>query len=121
MDDLAEIEQGRPVYYDRQGRPVEAMAWARLLESGDDYRRVEFTEVGGYDVSTVWLGIDHAFGGGPPLIFETMIFTRCPGEGVIEPEGALRYVSESDARLGHADVVAALRAQLAPPEIGATS
>ena len=25
-------------------------------------------------VSTFFLGLDHAFGGGPPLLFETMIF-----------------------------------------------
>jgi len=31
--------------------------------------------VGGVRVSTVFLGVDHSFGiGGPPILFETMIF-----------------------------------------------
>jgi hypothetical protein len=30
--------------------------------------------IGDVRVSTVFLGMDHSFGEGPPLIFETMIF-----------------------------------------------
>jgi hypothetical protein len=37
-------------------------------------QRVDCTEVGQVKVSTVFLGIDHSFGNGPPLLFETMIF-----------------------------------------------
>lgn len=37
-------------------------------------RRVAETHIGKIRVSTVFLGIDHSFGGGPPILFETMIF-----------------------------------------------
>jgi len=49
------------------------MAWAKWFESAN--RVVKKTEVAnGVEVSTVFLGIDHQFGDGDPLLFETMIF-----------------------------------------------
>ena len=52
-------------------------AWAQWFEAAD---RVVFrTEVGASVVSTVFLGVDHQFGDGPPLLFETMIFTDGDG------------------------------------------
>jgi hypothetical protein len=52
------------------------MEWALAFEVMD--RRVASTNVlGGLClVSTVFLGLDHAFLGGPPLLFETMAFWR---------------------------------------------
>lgn len=71
---------------DKQAVPCDDLEkWAKAFES--DSRRVARTTVGPYDVSTVFLGIDHAFGGGPPMLFETMVFgpsgseedmDRCP-------------------------------------------
>ena len=46
--------------------------WARMFEGAA--RRVASDSVGVIRVSTVFLGIDHSFGDGPPLLFETMIF-----------------------------------------------
>lgn len=46
--------------------------WARAFETMD--RHVAKTQIGEVGVSTVFLGIDHNFGDGPPLLFETMIF-----------------------------------------------
>ena len=46
--------------------------WARQFEIMD--RHVEQTMIGDVRVSTVFLGINHNFGRGPPLLFETMIF-----------------------------------------------
>jgi hypothetical protein len=51
---------------------ADLMVWAKAFETAD--RRVARDEVGPYSVSTVFLGIDHSFGEGPPLIFETMVF-----------------------------------------------
>lgn len=48
------------------------ITWARWYESAD--RRVALTEVGPYHVSTVFLGLDHQYGTGPPLLFETMVW-----------------------------------------------
>lgn len=52
--------------------PADLMAWAKWFETAN--RTVEKTRNGNVEVSTVFLGIDHQFGDGPPLIFETMIF-----------------------------------------------
>lgn len=47
--------------------------WAHWFETED---RVVFqAEVGASIVSTVFLGVDYQFDDGPPLLFETMIFT----------------------------------------------
>lgn len=47
--------------------------WGHMFESAD--RVVAKSDVGnGVRVSTVFLGLDHSYGEGPPLLFETMIF-----------------------------------------------
>ena len=50
------------------------MEWSNWYEKGNDNRRVAHTALGKTNVSTVFLGLDHSFGGGKPLLFETMIF-----------------------------------------------
>ena len=95
-----------PRYYDRQGRPlVNALAWAKLEEEGGlDYKSVAATTLSdGTWVSTVWLGADHQYGDGPPLIFETMVFPREGNWSEMECE---RYSTEAQAREGHARMVA---------------
>lgn len=57
--------------------------WAHWFETAD--RHVAETYIGESYVSTVFLGLDHSFGDGPPLLFETLVFdgpldgemTRC--------------------------------------------
>jgi hypothetical protein len=50
----------------------DVIVWGHYFESAD--RIVAKTEIGEAQVSTVFLGIDHNWGEGPPLLFETMIF-----------------------------------------------
>jgi hypothetical protein len=64
-------------YYILNGREVEpvdsAMEWAHAFHNED--RRVALDEIGDYRISTVFLGLDHSHvPGGPPLVFETMVF-----------------------------------------------
>jgi hypothetical protein len=68
-----------------------------LLKWGKWFEKAGETRCIGLDrgVSTVFLGIDHQFGDGPPLLWETL----CPDD-YIE-----RYSSEEDARAGHARLV----------------
>lgn len=47
--------------------------WGRWMEE-QHRRRVAETMVEGIRVSTVFLGLDHGCGEGPPILFETMIF-----------------------------------------------
>ena len=48
------------------------LAWAKWFESAD--RKVAHTCKGKVRISTVFLGLDHSFGHGRPLLFETMVF-----------------------------------------------
>jgi len=51
-------------------------------------------------VSTVFLGLDHQFGGGPPLLFETLIF------GGDHDGDTWRYSVWNEAMRGHERIVA---------------
>jgi len=53
-------------------------------------------------VSTVWLGLDHCFGDGPPVIFETMVFTT---KESLDDLDCKRYSTEAEALAGHAKMV----------------
>lgn len=76
----------RPMHYtmDAEGKvvPCEFMEW--MIMFNQDERIIAKDTLGSCSISTVFLGLDHAFEG-PPLIFETMIFgwrndeyqTRC--------------------------------------------
>lgn len=57
----------------------------------------------GLTVSTVFLGTDHAYDGGPPELWETMIF------GGDRDEETTRYRSWGDAIEGHERIVSELR------------
>jgi hypothetical protein len=52
--------------------------WAKCFE--DKNRIIAQTNGCGVRVSTVFLGLDHAFGGGKPLLFETMMFKNGHGD-----------------------------------------
>lgn len=50
--------------------------WGKSFEKGVDSKkhRVNETFINKVRISTVFLGIDHQWGDGPPLIYETMVF-----------------------------------------------
>lgn len=48
------------------------LTWASWFKGAE--RHVDQTSKGDIRVSTLFLGLDHSFGDGPPLLFETMIF-----------------------------------------------
>ena len=82
---------------DANGDPIECtdMAeFAQLFES-KTARRLNSTEKNGVLVSTVFLGIDHSFGNGEPLLFETKIF------GGDYDESIYRYTTRAEAEAGH--------------------
>lgn len=49
------------------------MEWGKWMEKAGA-RIVARTMVGSVRVSTVFLGLDHSFDDGPPILFETMVF-----------------------------------------------
>jgi hypothetical protein len=73
------------------------LTWARWFEDFD--RHVRQTVQGDITVSTVFLGLDHQFGDGPPLLFETMVF------GGAHNGAQERYSTWEEAEKGHADMV----------------
>src|SRR5882672_6479969 len=87
---------------DADGNPQlepDLMAWGRWLEKAE--RRIEFTEIGEAHISTVFLGLD--FGdGGPPILFETMIFWK--GHDLDQDQD--RYATRDEALAGHDAMVA---------------
>jgi len=88
---------------DENREPVlepDLIAWGDWFEAAD--RSVARTRVGEAVVSTVFLGIDHQFGLGPPTLFETLILG-----GLGDGEGE-RYHTWADAEAGHARWVAAI-------------
>lgn len=63
----------RYILKDRKPVPCDdILEWGRMFESRD--RIVKQSRETGCLVSTVFLGLDHGLGDGPPLLFETMIF-----------------------------------------------
>lgn len=91
-------------WYDRNGEPIpDLIAWAKKLEDPAYKRVAETTLPDGKWISTVWLGIDHRFGGDcPPLIFETMVFPSKDDMGDLDCD---RYSTEAEALAGHALMV----------------
>lgn len=99
----AEMQEWDEYFWDvaeGRGEPVAPGAEVPTL------RHVAYTEWPEVQVSTVFLGLDHQFGSGPPLLFETVIFW---------PDHELdnyceRYSTKADAEAGHQAVVAMVRA-----------
>jgi len=87
-------------FYDMDGKPMTLAEWAKAF---GEPRQIGKTTVGEAEVSTVWLGSDHQFGSGPPLIFETMIF------GGPHDQFCDRYTTKEEAAAGHQRVVLALQ------------
>lgn len=48
------------------------LKWGRWFAEAD--RHVAKTTIGDVTISTVFLGVDHNYGDGPPILYETMIF-----------------------------------------------
>ncbi len=112
-----------PKHYqlDANGDVVESpslMAWAMWYETAD--RKVARDRTGDFDVSTVFLGLDHGFEpDGKPVLWETCVFdhgkpTRYTMGGVThescESDVLRRYASRDDARRGHAETLDTCRA-----------
>ncbi len=81
--------------------------WAQWFEKGN--RRVAETDIGGVKISTVFLGLDHQFGQGLPLLFETMVFDRRKQPDKEIDEHTERYATWDEAEVGHKIVVALVR------------
>jgi len=87
-------------YYILDGKtPVlcDLMTWAQEFKTSN--RTVAKTKIWDVLISTVFLGLDHNWGDGPPILFETMVFG---GELDQEQE---RYSTWEEAEVGHQRMV----------------
>lgn len=93
--------------------PCTIEEWSQWMagEGGDKHIAETFTH--SCRVSTVFLGINHAFGRGAPVLFETMVFENQPRlrrsadgwEMGFSSLYGIRYRTVDEARAGHAKVV----------------
>ena len=85
------------------------LKWGRWFEQAREARIVAKTDIGeNVHVSTVFLALDHSFGGDRPLLWETMIF------GGPHDQETWRYSSRAEAEAGHLDAVAVARGEREP-------
>jgi hypothetical protein len=103
---------------DEQGEPApepDTVKWGQWFEEATKTGGMRLAEdtAGPYWVSTVFIGLDHGFGRGPPVLWETIIF------GMEEEEiqflgkrdryrktvDMFRYTSKAEALAGHARAV----------------
>lgn len=93
--------------------PVPLFEWAAWFASTDRIVQQD-TRADGLFISTVFLGIDHSFGEGPPLLFETMVFQGKDGREI----DCQRYSTWDDALAGHQHFLAQyqVRATEATPD-----
>lgn len=103
------------LFHDRMGLPVEDWrAWAFAFQFEDRVvtQSCHKGRCGQVWISTVFTGLDMSFAGGPPLIFESMVFERKPSgwNDVVacrhgDELATLRYPSEEAALRGHRELV----------------
>lgn len=73
--------------------------------ANQDLLQVRHSQIGNYDVSTVFLGLNHNWRReGPPVLWETMVFG-----GRLDARMQSRYTSYEDALKGHEAILAAIR------------
>jgi hypothetical protein len=106
-------------YYILRGHvPVlctDLLTWARWLENTN--RIVSQDRIGDVFISTVFLGVDHNFYGGDPLLFETMVFDEGDKvelfNGIKTPDSideyTQRYSTWDQAEEGHKQIMQLIR------------
>jgi len=90
------------MWYRLQGRTIVPIG-NTPDELYDTWARVAETYVKQVHISTVFLGLDHSYGGGPPVTFETMVF------GGKLNEAQVRYCTYDEAERGHQRMVRRVR------------
>jgi hypothetical protein len=80
----------------KSGKPrlePDLWTWAIWFEKAD--RQVAETFAGDLWVSTVFLAIDHSWGNGPPILWETMVFDKAWNEKDIDRCSGSREQAEA--------------------------
>lgn len=75
--------------------------WGNWYQTAN--RHVQKDDLGSVWVSTVFLGLDHGWHDGPPVLFETMIF------GGERDQETHRYCTWDEAEAGHKQILEELK------------
>ena len=86
------------ILVNKEPKSVSLMEWVEWFENSDK-RIVAQIQLRRAKVSTVFLGLDHRWGDGSPLLFETMIF------GGRHDNFQDRYTTWDESELGHYKVI----------------
>lgn len=112
---LDEIElglTGQARYFSPSGEPCTIRQYWAYREDPGQFRvghdELRWSRGRGLRVSTVYLGANHQWGPGLPLIFETMVFAA----GTFHDEDTERYPTRETAEIGHEAIVTALTREL---------
>jgi len=92
--------------FDSEGNSVPC---SDIVEWGEFMHRCKsicVTNVGDVMVSTVFLGLDHGFGGGTPILWETMVFDGSRVGVTKYDHEQKRYTSMKEALEGHKEIAA---------------
>lgn len=91
--------------------PANLIEWAQWYEKADrQLKRTDFRG-GSVFVSTVFLALDHSFGGATPLLWETMVFGFPDGHEL--DHECERYAARTSAEVGHEAMVVRVQMALA--------
>jgi hypothetical protein len=88
-------------WYNRKGEVIKDYKEIESLLGNFEYKVVKQSKDDKHAVSTVWIGLDHNYFGGRPLIFETMVFAIKDGKWDMSDLDCERYSTEEEALKGH--------------------
>jgi hypothetical protein len=102
-------ERWKPRYYilNALGEPepcADVLSWAQWFEANNERRVIARDTHGDVRVSTVFLGLDHSFLDGPPVLWESMVFG-----GPLDGE-QYRYHRRHEALAGHEELLQRVQA-----------
>lgn len=101
-------------YILKNKKPVLASSIEEWAKGYQKNRIVKQEKINDVFISTVFLGLDHSWGGGPPILFETIIFE---GE---HDQYQDRYCTWEEAEIGHEKAVNLVRTKLLNQKDGTT-
>jgi hypothetical protein len=91
------------IYDKKTGELSPVTTWrASAFLSDPANKIIEQTQLPNCWVSTVFLGLDHGFSDGAPLVFETMVF---PSKDDLHELDCERYSTLAEAKAGHARLI----------------
>lgn len=127
FDTWLAAERRRPLHYlllpDHSVKaivgPNAVLEWALEFENGP--HSLGDTDIDGWRVSTIFMGVDGTVFDGPPILFETMVFTSATRlvdfggrqRALKTPVDRRRYSTYDQAMQGHAECVTETRAIVA--------